>query len=176
MAVKKRKKNTLTLTKKEVEAKIRDFENKTNKSIENNKIGSVSQSSLVLESLKELIKKAIDNDVSYAQISRDIQEVYSFKVSAQTIRIFAQTKLGVKKGNKKPTDTETEPKETEPIKPKEKEEVTNEKEKILIAIRKELTSFPLDSIKKAEDIEAFIRDAIENHSESEELVSGPSSM
>lgn len=94
-----------TLTKEEIEAKLGEFENKTNKSIENKKIGRNSQSSLLLESLKELIKKAIDNNVSYTQISKDIEEIYSFKVSAQTIRIFAKTKLGITRDNKKQTKT-----------------------------------------------------------------------
>ena len=50
-----------------------------------------------LESISDTIKEAIVSDVSYRKLSSIIEEVYSFKVSEQTIRDFAHKELGIAK-------------------------------------------------------------------------------
>jgi len=85
------------LSKSEIEAKKEAFKQKLNDSINNSKVGKSSPAKTFLLEIQELIKKAIDNGVSYKQLSKDILDVYNFKVSEQTIRAFAQTVLGIKK-------------------------------------------------------------------------------
>ena len=85
------------LTSEEIANKIAELDAKIDDSIKNKTIGRVSPAKTFLNEIKDLIKKAIDNEVSYKQLSKDILEVYNFKVSEQTIRAFAHNVLGIEK-------------------------------------------------------------------------------
>ena len=85
------------LTSEEIANKITELDAKIDDSIKNKTNGRNSPAKNFLNEIKDLIKKAIDNEVSYKQLSKDILEVYNFKVSEQTIRAFAHNVLGVEK-------------------------------------------------------------------------------
>ena len=86
------------LTSEEIANKIAELDAKIDDSIKNKSMGRrVSPAKTFLNEIKDLIKKAIDNEVSYKQLSKDILEVYNFKVSEQTIRAFAHNVLGIEK-------------------------------------------------------------------------------
>ena len=86
------------LTSEEIANKIAELDAKIDDSIKNKSMGRrVSPAKTFLNEIKDLIKKAIDNEVSYKQLSKDILEVYNFKVSEQTIRAFAHNTLGIEK-------------------------------------------------------------------------------
>ena len=92
----KRKKITI----EEINSKKDAFNAKIEESIKLKKIGKISPTQQFLHQIKDLIKKSIDNKISYKQISKDIYDVYNFKVNEQTIRIFAYNVLNVKKKTK----------------------------------------------------------------------------
>ncbi len=101
-------------TKEDIEAKKEALKNKLEESKESAKNGRISPTQKFLIDVKELIDDAVKNGVPYAQISKDIYEVFSFKVSAQSIRVFAQTHLGVeKKSRAKKASSEAPKKEAE---------------------------------------------------------------
>ena len=86
------------IDKAAIEAKKRALEEKIEKSIEAAKLGKRrSPTSEFLDEIKDVIKKALDNGVSYRQLAKDIHDVYNFKVSEQTIRAFAHSVLGIPK-------------------------------------------------------------------------------
>ena len=85
------------LTSEEIANKIAELDAKIDDSIKNKSMGRVSPAKTFLNEIKDLIKKAIDNEVSYKQLHKDILEVYNFKVSEQTIRAFAHNVLGIEK-------------------------------------------------------------------------------
>ena len=89
------------LTTKQIESKKAEFEAKINNSIEANKTGKTSPAKKFLNEIQDLLKKAIDSGVGYKQLSKDILEVYNFRVSEQTIRTFAHNVLGVEKRARK---------------------------------------------------------------------------
>ena len=92
----KRKKITI----EEIESKKDAFRVKIEESIELKKKGKISPTQQFLHQIKDLIKESIDNKISYKQISKDIYEIYNFKVNEQTIRIFAYNVLNIKKKTK----------------------------------------------------------------------------
>lgn len=85
------------LTSEQIASKKAELEAKINNSIEAKKMGRVSPAKKFLNEIQDLVKKAIESGVSYKQLSKDIFDIYNFKVSEQTIRSFAHNVLGVKK-------------------------------------------------------------------------------
>jgi len=88
------------ITKEEIRAKKEALKEKI--AISKSEVGVVRASPATdfLNEISDLIKDALSNKVSYKQLSKDIFSVYSFKVSEQTIRLFAQNVLGVPKRKK----------------------------------------------------------------------------
>jgi len=84
----------------EINSKKDAFNAKIDESIKLKKRGKISPTQQFLHQIKDLIKKSRDNEISYKQISKDIYEVYNFKVNEQTIRIFAYNVLNIKKKTK----------------------------------------------------------------------------
>jgi uncharacterized protein YjbJ (UPF0337 family) len=104
------------LTIDEINAKKEELKGKVKESIELVKSGVRSSPATdFLEEIKEVVKEALDNGVSYKLLSKNIYDVYAFKVSEQTIRAYAHSVLGVPKRsrNTKKTEVTTEPKTTE---------------------------------------------------------------
>jgi len=120
------------LTSEEIANKIAELDAKIDNSIKNKTIGRVSPAKTFLNEIKDLVKKAIDNEVSYKQLSKDILEVYNFKVSEQTIRAFAHNVLGVekKKRGRKVADT--------------KKDTSNKKDKV------DMTNMSVTEMKEAQ--------------------------
>jgi ArsR family metal-binding transcriptional regulator len=96
-------KNKKTMNIDEINAKKNALDERINESIEQAKNGRKSPAKEFLAEISDSIKKAIDNGVSYTQLSKDIYAVYNFKVSEQTIRAFAHLVLGVPKRKKSAT-------------------------------------------------------------------------
>jgi len=90
-------------TAEETKAKIEELRNEITESIKNKK-ARISPVQIFLNEIKEIISDAIKNDISYAQISRDINTIFSFKVSTQTLRAFAHNELNIPK-RKKPSSS-----------------------------------------------------------------------
>ncbi len=85
-------------TSDEINAKKEELKAKVKESEEEAKSGVRSSPATdFLAEIKEIVKEALDNGVSYRQLSKDIDSVYSFKVSEQTIRAYAHSVLGVPK-------------------------------------------------------------------------------
>jgi len=95
------------LSKEEIEAKKAEFEEQIKSSSEKAKLGRVSPATEFLIEIKDLVKQALDSNVTYAQISKDIYSVYNFKVGVQTLRVFAQNSLGVEKKTRAKNKTKT---------------------------------------------------------------------
>lgn len=94
-------KTTVTsLTKEEIEAKKEALKNKVSESKKKALVGRSSPAKDFLTEISDIVKDALNHNVSYKQLTKDIFDVYSFKVSEQTLRAFAQSVLGVKKGKK----------------------------------------------------------------------------
>lgn len=110
-------------TAEEIEAKKEALKTKIATSKENAKNGRISPTQNFLNQVKDLIDDAIKSGVSFAQISKDIYEVYSFKVSAQTIRVFAQNHLGLEKKSRNKKAEKTTPKS------KPEKEASNDRKK-----------------------------------------------
>ena len=89
------------LTSEKIASKKAELEAKINNSIEAKKMGRVSPAKKFLNEVQDLVKKAIESGVSYKQLSKDIFDIYNFKVSEQTIRSFAHNVLGVEKQTRK---------------------------------------------------------------------------
>lgn len=87
-------------TKEEAKAKLEAFKEQIETSATSAKVRT-SPTQDFLKEIEEVIRKAIEENVSYAQICRDIKEIYSFKISTQTLRAFAQNNLGVQPRQKK---------------------------------------------------------------------------
>ena len=86
------------LTNAEINDKKEELKGKVKESIELAKSGVRSSPATdFLEEIKEIVKEALNNSVSYKQLSKNIYDVYSFKVSEQTIRAYAHSVLGVPK-------------------------------------------------------------------------------
>jgi len=116
-----RMKKSKVPTKEEILAKKEELAKKAKETIEETKSGKRSSPITdFLNEIKEIIKEMIDNGVSYKKISKAIYDVYSFKVSEQTVRAFAHSTLGVparKRSAVKPeTATPTKPKSSSEIK------------------------------------------------------------
>jgi transposase len=100
------------LSKEEIEAKKEEFTKKAKEAIEEAKTGKrKSPAAIFLNEIKDIVKEMIDNGVSYTKIAKTIYDVYSFRISEQTVRAFAHSVLGVpKKQNnkaKKPKEKKT---------------------------------------------------------------------
>ena len=85
------------LTSEEIAKRKDELNAKIDDSIKNKTNGRNSPAKNFLNEVKDLVKKAIENEVSYKQLSKNILEVYNFKVSEQTIRAFAHNILGIEK-------------------------------------------------------------------------------
>lgn len=102
-------------TSDEINDKKEELKGKVKESIELVKSGARSSPATdFLEEIKEIVKEALDNSVSYKQLSKNIYDVYAFKVSEQTIRAYAHSVLGVPKRsrNTKRAEPKAEPKTT----------------------------------------------------------------
>lgn len=109
------------LTKEEIEAKKEELLQKAKQTIEEVKSGKrTSPATDFLNEIKEIVKEMLDNGVSYVRISKTIYDVYSFRVSEQTIRAFAHSVLGVPKRTRKSTQ------KAESSKPKSASEIKEE--------------------------------------------------
>ena len=114
-------KKVKALTKEEIEAKKKELAKKAKETIEETKSGKRSSPATdFLNEVKDIIREMIDNGVSYVKISKTIYDVYSFKVSEQTIRAFAHSVLGV------PIKKRKAAKKTEEEKPKSSSELKEE--------------------------------------------------
>lgn len=81
----------------QIKKKKQELENKIDLIIESKRMGRSSQAKSFLHEIQDVIKKAIDNGVSYSKLSAIIDETYGYKISEQTIRKFALTVLGIEK-------------------------------------------------------------------------------
>lgn len=92
------------LTKQEIASKKELFLATSTKSAENQTNGRLSATTNFLNEIKELIKIALSKQLSFEQIRKDIEAVYSFKVSSQTLRSFCKAELNYEneKKSKKP--------------------------------------------------------------------------
>ena len=81
------------LSKQEIAAKKELFLATITKSAENQTNGRLSATTNFLTEIKELIQIALSKQLSFEQIRKDIETVYSFKVSSQTLRSFCKTTL-----------------------------------------------------------------------------------
>ena len=86
-------KNKKQLTKQEIASKKELFLEAITKSGENQRLGRKSTTENFLNEIKELIKIALSKQISFEQIRKDIESVYSFKVSSQTLRSFCKAEL-----------------------------------------------------------------------------------
>lgn len=76
------------LSKQEIASKKELFLATITKSAENQTNGRLSATTNFLTEIKELIRIALSKQLSFEQIRKDIETVYSFKVSSQTLRSF----------------------------------------------------------------------------------------
>ena len=83
-----------TITKELINSKLDEFKAKINEAKQSKRKSPARE---FLENISDTIKEAIVSDVSYRKLSSIIEEVYSFKVSEQTIRDFAHKELGIAK-------------------------------------------------------------------------------
>jgi len=86
-----------TLTHEEIEAKKDELKAKVNDSKKKALVGRSSPAKDFLNEISDIIKDALKHNVSYKQLTKDIFEIYNFKVSEQTLRAFAQNVLGIAK-------------------------------------------------------------------------------
>ena len=84
-------------TAEEIAEKKEALKAKIEVSKESAKNGRISPTQTFLKEVEDIIKDAIENQVSFTQIAKDIYAVFNFKVSAQTIRVYAQNHLGFEK-------------------------------------------------------------------------------
>jgi hypothetical protein len=93
------------LTIQEIAAKKELFLEAIKKSAENQTNGRISATTNFLTEIKELIKIALSKQIPFEQIRKDIEAVYSFKVSSQTLRSFCKATLNYEsKPKSKKTD------------------------------------------------------------------------
>lgn len=93
------------LSKQEIAAKKELFLEAIKKSADNQTNGRLSATTNFLTEIKELIKIALSKQLSFEQIRKDIEAVYSFKVSSQTLRSFCKVELNYENEKKsKKTD------------------------------------------------------------------------
>lgn len=111
------------LTSDEINAKKEALKAKVEESKERAKTGVRSSPAMdFLREVKEIVKDALESGVSYKQLSKDIYDTYSFKVSEQSIRAFAHSALGIPKKSRnakkdtKQTAPENKPKSSSQIK------------------------------------------------------------
>lgn len=83
------------LSQEEIEKRKEEFEKRINKSAEEARIGRRSPTKDLLQTIKDVLKKAVESNVSYKQISKDIEAVYGYKVSQQSIRAFVKDEFGI---------------------------------------------------------------------------------
>lgn len=96
------------LTSEEIEAKKDELKAKINDSKKRAMAGRLSPAKDFLSQISDIIKDALKNNVSYKQLTKDIFDVYSFKVSEQTLRSFAQNALGVAKQKRRVSQAKTD--------------------------------------------------------------------
>jgi len=84
----------------QINAKKDLLEEKLKQSIEEKKEGRITPAQKFLNEIKELVQNALTNGIGFKQLSNDINEIYSFKISEQTIRMFAVNHLGYELRNK----------------------------------------------------------------------------
>lgn len=93
------------LTKQEIASKKELFLEAIKKSAENQTNGRLSITTNFLNEIKALLQEALSNQLSFEQIRKDIEAIYSFKVSSQTLRCFCKATLNYEsKPKSKKTD------------------------------------------------------------------------
>jgi len=96
------------------QAKKADLITKLKQSAEEAKNGRISPSKAFLGEVKDVVEEALDNNVSYKQLSKDIYDIYSFKISEATIRAFAYSTLGITPKKRKAKNTTVATEKAEP--------------------------------------------------------------
>jgi len=101
-------KNKKTLTEEEIASKKDKFLQEIKKSEhENNNKKRLSYASNFLNEIRDLLQVALDSKLSFDQIKKNIETIYNFKVSSQTIRAFCKSELGYEKTKIKNKKIET---------------------------------------------------------------------
>lgn len=95
-----KQKQDIGINLKDIEEKIKSLDKKIDIEIEKKNSGKTNPTQEFLHKIKEIIKKGINKNIGYKRISDLIFEEFNFEVSTQTLRVFAQTQLGVKKKEK----------------------------------------------------------------------------
>ena len=95
------------LTKEQIEAKKEALMARVKESGETLKAGRISPAKEFLFEIKEIVKSAIDLNIPYTQLSRDIEAIYNIRINVSILRAFAYSVLGdeKKKTNKQSTET-----------------------------------------------------------------------
>ncbi len=96
------------LSKSEIEAKKDELKAKISESKKKALVGRSSPAKDFLNEISDIVKDALKYNVSYKQLTKDILEIYNFKVSEQTIRAFAHNTLGIKKKTRAKTTIKNE--------------------------------------------------------------------
>ena len=105
----KTRKRRRILKREEIEKKKDLLEQKIEEKIEENR-RKISPKKSFLIGIQDEVRKAINQGISYKQLSKIIFEVYKFKVSETTLRDFSHSYLNIPK---KTATTKKEEKETE---------------------------------------------------------------
>ena len=83
------------------EEKMKEIEKKLSAKIDEEikkvKEGRRSPAQEFLNRISHIIKKGLENGVSYRQLAKDIYSIANYKISQQTIRAFAHNVLGIEK-------------------------------------------------------------------------------
>ena len=87
--MKKRKRITQKdLSEDEIENKKSQFQEAIKKELEQKDIKTTAQK--ILYGTKDIVLEARKNKISYEKIAENIQKVYNYKISTQTIRMFVK--------------------------------------------------------------------------------------
>lgn len=93
-------KSLVRLTDKQIEAKKEAFLSDITKKSELSKQGRTTPAQIFLDKIKDVIKVALEGDLSYKEIAKSIYDQWNVKISDQTIKRFAENTLGIKKERK----------------------------------------------------------------------------
>lgn len=76
------------LTLEDIESKKKEFEETIKEEMSHKQLRTTAQQ--ILFNTKEIILEARKNKLSYQRISEKIEQIYNYKISSQTIRIFVK--------------------------------------------------------------------------------------
>lgn len=84
------------LTKAQINAKKNELANAIKKEAERSKSTSRNTAARTfLMEIKDIVRESFESGVSARQLAKQIQNVYDFKISEQTIKTFATNVLGI---------------------------------------------------------------------------------